>query len=239
MGPPLAQAFEACAAALSRRGLTLVTDSVQYASVPERAEAWLRLHPAAVIEAFASPDEAVVRQLRRAGIAMVAGSGVESLTAAQAFARDARRTQLDYAVARYGDVLVAGPVVDDGGALVPRRRGVTTRRAPLDASGVAAVAAHCARARPAAVAAFNDDFAIALVTALVGRGVQVPGDVAVIGVDDIPLAAAVTPALTTVAGDFAAWGEEVANVVHAAIGHPPRVWPLPTLQSRVIVRESA
>ena len=238
MGPPLAQAFEACAAALSRRGLTLVTDSVQYASRSERAEAWMRLHPAAVIEAFAPPDDALARQLRRAGIALVAGGGTEGLTAAQAFARDARRTQLDYATDRYGTVLVAGPLLDDGGPPVPRRRGVTVKRAPLDAAGVSAVAEHCARIRPAAVGAFNDDFAIALITALVGRRLRVPEDIAVIGIDDIPLAAATTPALTTVAGDFDAWGEALVEVVQEALRSPARKHALPPLRSHVVVRTS-
>jgi DNA-binding LacI/PurR family transcriptional regulator len=48
----------------------------------------------------------------------------------------------------------------------------------------------------------NDDMAIGLIRALRGAGRDVPGDVSVIGLDDIPQAAYLTPPLTTIAQDF-------------------------------------
>lgn len=52
--------------------------------------------------------------------------------------------------------------------------------------------------RPDAIFAWNDDFAACALTAAHRRGLDVPGDVAVAGFDDSPLASKVWPPLTTV-----------------------------------------
>lgn len=49
-----------------------------------------------------------------------------------------------------------------------------------------------------AVCAYNDEIAIAVIAAAQREGLDVPADLAVIGVDDIPLASVVHPRLTTV-----------------------------------------
>jgi DNA-binding LacI/PurR family transcriptional regulator len=118
---------------------------------------------------------------------------------------------------------------------------LTVQRAQLTRKGVDAVAdAWCeATEPPDAICAFNDDFAIALLSAFATRGVNVPGDVAVIGVDDVPLASACTPSLTTVTCDMARWGEAVAGLVQSALAGSSDVVPLPLLDTRVVVRESA
>ncbi len=61
----------------------------------------------------------------------------------------------------------------------------------------------------------NDEMAAGLIRALGEAGRAVPGDVSVVGFDDIPIAAYLWPPLTTVAQDFPAIGRElVAMVVH-------------------------
>jgi DNA-binding LacI/PurR family transcriptional regulator len=55
-----------------------------------------------------------------------------------------------------------------------------------------------------AVAAFNDVVAISVLAACRTLGREVPGDLAVVGVDDLPVSALVEPALTTVAIDLRA-----------------------------------
>jgi DNA-binding LacI/PurR family transcriptional regulator len=50
---------------------------------------------------------------------------------------------------------------------------------------------------PTAVFAANDMLAIGLIMGLVNLGLKVPGDIAVIGCDDIPMGALIRPALTT------------------------------------------
>lgn len=57
-----------------------------------------------------------------------------------------------------------------------------------------------------AVIAANDQMAIGVMLALSERGLDVPGDISVTGVDDIAEAAYVSPPLTTLRVDFAAQG---------------------------------
>ena len=70
--------------------------------------------------------------------------------------------------------------------------------APQFESGVAAVQA-ILDAGVSAVLAYNDLVAVGILSRLAELGLQVPQALSVVGFDDIPLAAMVTPALTTVA----------------------------------------
>jgi DNA-binding LacI/PurR family transcriptional regulator len=68
--------------------------------------------------------------------------------------------------------------------------------------------------------------AIGLVRALTEAGRHVPGDVSVVGFDDIPVAAYVTPPLTTVRQPFDAVAHEgLKRLVHAI--ENPDADPLP------------
>lgn len=51
---------------------------------------------------------------------------------------------------------------------------------------------------PTALVTGNDTIAIGAISAIIDAGLDVPGDIAVVGFDDVPLARFVTPALTTV-----------------------------------------
>ncbi|AYC38444.1 LacI family DNA-binding transcriptional regulator [Streptomyces griseorubiginosus] len=67
-----------------------------------------------------------------------------------------------------------------------------------------------------AVFAANDDMAIGLIRALLETGRRVPEDVSVVGLDDIPVAAYVSPPLTTVRQPFDATAEDgLRRLVHA------------------------
>lgn len=93
------------------------------------------------------------------------------------------------------------------------------------ASGSAAVRSWRAAA-PAvsAVAAYNDEVALAVLAGVRAEGLRVPEDVAVIGVDDIPAARLAAPALTTVSQAIEAQAEYLAAAVVAALdghGAPP------------------
>jgi DNA-binding LacI/PurR family transcriptional regulator len=92
---------------------------------------------------------------------------------------------------------------------------------------------------PEAICAYNDDFAIALLSALAAAGVGVPDDVAVIGVDDVPLGALVTPSLTTVTADYNRFGEAIAEATRAAIEGEGQSDGLSLPDVRVVPRESA
>ena len=56
----------------------------------------------------------------------------------------------------------------------------------------------------------NDTIALGAISALHDAGLSVPGDVAIVGFDDLPIAAYVSPKLTTVATQAIAQGEQAA-----------------------------
>lgn len=87
-----------------------------------------------------------------------------------------------------------------------------------------------------AIFAASDVIAIAAMQALADLKIRVPEDVAVVGYDDIDMAAYVTPSLTTVRQDTAAGGRAlVENLLHAMDAKPVRDIILPT---ELIVRRS-
>ncbi|WP_327319448.1 LacI family DNA-binding transcriptional regulator [Streptomyces sp. NBC_01235] len=72
-----------------------------------------------------------------------------------------------------------------------------------------------------AVFAANDEMAIGLVRAFVEVGLTVPHDVSVVGFDDIPAAAYLSPPLTTLRQDFAAVTDHAVAVLTATIENRP------------------
>ena len=70
---------------------------------------------------------------------------------------------------------------------------------------------------PTAVFASNDLMALGLIRALHDAGVDVPGDVSVVGFDDIPGAAHFIPGLTTVRQDFDALGRQCIDILLGAL----------------------
>jgi len=63
----------------------------------------------------------------------------------------------------------------------------------------------------------NDQMALGLMVALREQGLAVPGDVSVVGFDDVPEAPYFTPALTTVRQDFAELGRRGVELVLARL----------------------
>ena len=91
--------------------------------------------------------------------------------------------------------------------------------------------------RPTAVMCYNDLAAMGLLAAAARAGLRVPGELSVIGFDNIPLAAYAVPPLTTVEQPTGALGRAaVASCIRALAGEPA---PDIVLQGRLVVRESA
>ncbi|MFI0508915.1 LacI family DNA-binding transcriptional regulator [Streptomyces sp. WSLK1-5] len=72
-----------------------------------------------------------------------------------------------------------------------------------------------------AVFAANDDMAIGALRAFADAGLSVPGDVSVVGFDDIPAAAYLSPPLTTVRQNFPAVADRAVDVLIAMIEGSP------------------
>jgi DNA-binding LacI/PurR family transcriptional regulator len=66
----------------------------------------------------------------------------------------------------------------------------------------------------------NDEMAIGAIHALRDHGLEVPADVSVIGMDDIPVAAHIRPPLTTIRQDFRSFGSEAIQYLLELIRNP-------------------
>jgi DNA-binding LacI/PurR family transcriptional regulator len=150
---------------------------------------------------------------------------------------------------------VTGPVdsLEAHGRLVGWRRELVAAGAPVPevaygnwwpSSGHAAgrnlaarvLAGGRAEAEVTAVFVANDQMALGLLNALHEAGLSVPGDVSVVGFDDVPEAAYYTPPLTTVRQDFAELGRRGVQLVLARLrGEPCR--PAPVMP-QLVVRNS-
>lgn len=105
-------------------------------------------------------------------------------------------------------------------------------------SGMQAAEALLARGEPFdAIFAASDLIAIGALGALSSRGIDVPGDVALAGFDDIPMASFVHPPLTTVLQDTALAGQVlVDNLLRMIRGEPVASRMLPM---KLVVRDSS
>lgn len=89
-----------------------------------------------------------------------------------------------------------------------------------------------------AIFAFNDEMAIGIIGALQRNGRQVPNDISVIGFDDIPYAAAIFPAVTTIAQPIAEMGKLGLTMLLERIRQPGIASRRVVLSTRLMERES-
>ncbi|MCX7027889.1 MAG: LacI family DNA-binding transcriptional regulator [Spirochaetes bacterium] len=92
---------------------------------------------------------------------------------------------------------------------------------------------------PTAIFVGNDTVAIGVLAALRERGFAVPGDLSVVGMDDIPAARFLYPPLTTVSVDAMEYGrragEMLISLVKGVRPEPARVY----LETKLVVRDSS
>src|SRR5579871_4477600 len=90
-----------------------------------------------------------------------------------------------------------------------------------------------------AIFCFNDISAIGAIRALKDVGLSVPGDVSVVGFDDILSAAYATPSLTTVRQPLTEMGKRGAEILLDRIGDREKEFPAEVVMSpELVVRES-
>jgi DNA-binding LacI/PurR family transcriptional regulator len=93
------------------------------------------------------------------------------------------------------------------------------------------------RPRPTAILAMSDELAIGTLEAARDAGVDVPGELSVVGFDDIPAAAHTTPPLTTVRQPLRRKGELAGELLLALqAGRRPAL--APRLPTELVVRGS-
>lgn len=129
---------------------------------------------------------------------------------------------------------------DELAASQPRARPLVVRGDFTEVSGHAAGYALGAQPRrPSAVFAANDGMAIGCLAAFAELGLAVPADIAVAGFDDIPLAAFVRPALTTMRVRITELGRAAVSRLAEAIADPDASRGVSsTLRPDLVIRDS-
>lgn len=92
--------------------------------------------------------------------------------------------------------------------------------------------------RPTAVLCFSDAYAAQCLRAAESLGLQVPGDLSVVGFDDSPLATTVRPALTTVRQPVGDKGRLAVRSLLALLGGEPVAEERVLLPTELVVRDS-
>jgi LacI family transcriptional regulator len=105
-------------------------------------------------------------------------------------------------------------------------------------AGREAVERLVARVRPDAIFCANDLLALGALSALRTAGLDVPGDVALVGMDNTNLSEVTSPPLTTVELGSAERASIAAELLLARIEHPGRRARIVGVEPRLIVRDS-
>ncbi|AGL17299.1 LacI family DNA-binding transcriptional regulator [Actinoplanes sp. N902-109] len=113
---------------------------------------------------------------------------------------------------------------------------ITGPTAPTEDGGLG-VADQIRKAGATAVLAYNDLIALGLIEGLQARGLRVPRDVSVVGIDDITLSRLTRPKLTTVATPAAAAGRAAVDML-LAYGDDRRTTALVNLRTELVIRDS-
>lgn len=228
-----------------------------YAAEVPVSTLWQQIQPCAVV-GFGSLAPAEVRAIKTTGIAII--NGVFSPGAEPSLSpidqEEIGRMQIRYLHSKGHRRITYVSISDPREApfVQPRQSGADQecRRlglAPMvtlssDGSPEAAEAVIADWQRSAfpstAMAAFNDNVAIALLAATKKLDIPVPSSLALVGVDDLPVAALVSPALTTVAIDLGVSARILGEKILKRLGMPsvvPTAPGAPTL--RIIERDSA
>ena len=89
-----------------------------------------------------------------------------------------------------------------------------------------------------AVFAANDEMALGVLRAMFEAGRAVPGDVSIVGFDDVPFARYLTPPLTTIRQDFEEIGRRSVEMLLDAIGSGQDAQARAAIALELIVRDS-
>ena len=86
--------------------------------------------------------------------------------------------------------------------------------------------------------AANDHMALGALRALHAHGSQAPGEISVVGYNDLPESRFFEPPLTTVHHDFAWEGERCVEMLFRAINREPVELPLQIQRPELVIRQS-
>ena len=249
--------FQILSARLHELGYTVMMQAGGPWSMPEAARTWAALRPSGVF----IPSENVTRQivdvLRKAGTEVILALGAEVSPLVPTVVIDFTATgecaaqhllsrghrHLAVVVPRDPRILKIGLQRLRGVEKAGQACGARVDRLDLDYSSEEAselAAKWKRRGHPTGVFAFNDEYGALLMGALHDVGLSVPGDVALIGCDNLPICNVVRPRLTSISTSSTAAARAIAAYFDASIqgrsiGEPPEALSSPQL----VVRDSS
>ena len=256
LGPAIAETMSVWVADLAELGYTTLVHLERDDDGGSLELACHRLQPACLVAPGRVLSRSMVRDLRAAGTAAVLAyfdyepvGYVPTLTFEQAEVGQAAAGYL--ADAGHRGLLVLLPAEPGeltrladrrlaGAREVAAARGLKLHEVRCGGAEVGAAMAPLLSGRPGftAVLAFNDEYALLALQQLTRRGLAVPGDVAVIGVDDSPMAAFSSPPLSSVR--FGSTGTKVlADAVRRVVKGERLPRQIPLGHPFVVRRESA
>ncbi|NRQ34949.1 LacI family DNA-binding transcriptional regulator [Nonomuraea sp. NN258] len=243
--------FDAMEDEFRARGYTLVQYGERRLKGVAAAKSWVGLRPAAVLVDADRLTKSAVDLLRTSGTRAIVGFADEPSQLVPAVVMDHRAV----------GATAARHLVERGrrrlAAIVPREEGID-RMGLARWAGVREVVPEAERIDlafseeeagrvaagadlPDGIFAYNDEYAMLLISALQDAGIRVPEDVAVVGADDLPLARLMRPRLTTVhfdatatPGELVALMDELVRGVREAV--PGAVMNL--FRPRLVIRDS-
>lgn len=237
---------------LRSRGYTLVQYGERRLKGVPAAKVWAGLRPAAVLVDVDRLTKPAVDLLRSSGTRAVIGFSEEPSSLVPAVVMD--HGAVGACAARH----LAERGCKRLAAIVPREEGIDSmgvgrllgvRQVAPDAERIDLAFSEEAASRVAARAdlpdgifAYNDEYALLLISALQDAGVRVPEDVAVVGADDLPIASLMRPRLTTVHFDTTATPADLATLVDELVRGEREAKPgdvLNLYRPRLVIRASA
>jgi DNA-binding LacI/PurR family transcriptional regulator len=253
IGPTVGALLQHLSSALARDGLTLLAHPRP--ENPRTSDTWRTSTPAAVVT-WGDVGEKDVAAMRAAGIpvtvALLNGPGRHRGELEVPQQRMGRLQGEHLAAAGHRRLAYAYP--DDSrvsGFAVPRLAGVraacaelglddpVVRTVPLDPEAAARAVDDWRTEGVTAVCAYNDEVALAVLAGMRRLGLSAPGDLAVIGVDDTPVARLADPPLTTVVIDPRVLAEHIAESIRRSLAGRPAPARLGSDIVHVITRDSA
>ncbi|MFJ4776852.1 LacI family DNA-binding transcriptional regulator [Streptomyces sp. NPDC088762] len=238
---------------LDRRGYTAVLHAGRFADPVDAARAWAELRPAAVVALDGDRFTAeAARLLGRAGVRGLLAFAARPVEGVFTIGFDHARigaTAAEHLIAR-GRTRI--------GVVMPTERGLGTLAQPRLAGAESVAARHMATVTPVelsytresatalagrwrglgldSVFTYNDEYGALLLHALRAEGITVPDEVALVGSDDLVLAAIQQPALTTVRLDMPT-AARIADALHALVetGTAP---PVPAIEAVLVQRDT-
>jgi len=187
---------------------------------------------------------AVSERVPAAAIATVAIDHAAAAREAVRHLRDLGHRRIAHIAGPAGNILTAQRLKGFRDAMAEDGLAVPAERIAFGdftfASGTAAMnQLLAAQPRPTAVFCSNDEMAIGAVKAARAHGLAVPGDLSVVGFDDIPFAAAFDPPLTTIQQPRRAMGRVAASLLLDQLENKSGRRRAGALAYKLVVRQSS